>query len=116
MNEKRKLFRRKIIYYLKIRDRESGEIIGYLGDITAEGLMMVSQEAITIDRFFFLEIELPADIFGKKQIEVEAKCMWSKPDRNPSFFASGFQFFHIKSPEVETIIGLIAEYAFSANE
>ena len=44
MEEKRKHKRVNLIYYLEIFDNTTDKHLGYLVDITPEGLMMISEE------------------------------------------------------------------------
>ena len=56
MNEKRKLNRRHLIYYLRVFDRDTSILIGHLVDITAEGIMLISEDPIETDNIFQLKM------------------------------------------------------------
>ena len=84
--------RKNTPHNVKIIDAESNKVLGRVVDITADGLMMVGGEHVDPGRVFNLRIVLPSMTDGKHDITVQAEAVWSKPDTNPSFFQTGFQF------------------------
>jgi hypothetical protein len=113
MFEKRKLKRRHPIYYLPIMDQENNEMVGKLVDITSEGLMMISEKAVPTQKSYFLDIELPEEIYGQTHLTFHAKSLWCKKDVNPEFFATGFQFLEITPEDIINIDYLIEHFGFN---
>jgi len=112
MKEKRKHKRVNLIYYLEIHDNKTDKPLGYLVDISPEGLMMISEEEISSGKEYYLKMILPESAYGKKAISFKADSRWAKKDVNPAFFASGYQIVDIGPVESETIATLIANFAF----
>jgi hypothetical protein len=46
MQEKRKLKRRHLIYYLRVFEKNTDTLLGYLVDITPEGIMIMSESPV----------------------------------------------------------------------
>ncbi len=113
-HNKRQLKRVHLIYYLRIFDKDSGENVGHLVDITTQGIMMISEETIPSGKNFFLRMQLPTTITGREVIEFTAHCLWSKKDINPDFYVSGFKINSITTQEVKTITALINAYGFKS--
>jgi hypothetical protein len=111
-HNKRQLKRIHLIYYLRIFDKDSGENVGHLVDITTQGIMMISEETIPSGKNFSLRMQLPATITGRDEIEFAAHCLWCKKDINPDFYVSGFKINSITTHEVKTITALINAYGF----
>jgi hypothetical protein len=111
---KRKLRRVHLIYYLRIFDNNSGLNVGHLVDITTEGIMMISEEKVTLGKDFSLRMQLPTTITGREEINFTARSLWCKPDINPDFFVSGFRINDISPQEVKTITALINAYGFKS--
>ena len=107
--EKRKLKRRQLIYYLRVVERATGVLVGRLVDITTEGIMLVSGEALPTGREYDLKLEPPGgdDLGGA--VYFKAKSMWTHPDANPEFFDTGFQFITVSPDDVKQIQQLIRE-------
>ena len=58
-NDRRGIKRRHLIFHLRVFDRETGEKLGHVVDISAEGMMLVSESAIDVDRDYKLQMRLP---------------------------------------------------------
>lgn len=114
MLEKRKLKRRQLIYYLKVIDRTSGQPIGRLVDITTEGLMLVSSAKIEVGEQFKLKLCLPKEMGENRNVNFEARSVWSKTDVNPDFIDTGFQFVRVSDQDISSIIELIQEFELPA--
>ena len=112
MEEKRRAKRRHLIYYLKVYDRSNDTLIGQVGDITTEGLMLVTEGPMASNLFFQLRLLLPDEIEGKHEISFDAKTMWCKKDINPKFFNVGLKLINIEAKHLEIIRNLIYDYSF----
>jgi c-di-GMP-binding flagellar brake protein YcgR len=110
MLEKRKLKRRQLIYYLKVMDGKTNQLLGRLADITSEGLMLISEKTIETERNFHLDLLLPTGMRGGRMINIEARSLWSKRDVNPDLIDTGFRFIKISPQDLETIDELIMDY------
>lgn len=111
MDEKRSLKRRHLFFYLRIFNRKDGNLIGYLGDITPEGIMLISEKPLETNRFFKLRMDLPGTSTAKR-LEFEAKSIWCQPDVNPDFYDIGFQLLDMSKRDAATIGDLISDYGF----
>jgi hypothetical protein len=112
MAEKRKLKRRHLIYYLRVFDRESNKLIGHLIDISPQGIMIMSEEPLEVNKFFKLRMDLPVDIFEKTEIEFDAESRWTKKDINPEFYDTGFAIMNLSYTDGRLIEKLIDDYGF----
>lgn len=113
MQEKRKLQRRHLIYYLRVFDRNTVNLIGHLVDITPEGVMVISENPIETGITFQMRMILPKEIFKKEQITFEAISKWSDKDVNPSFYDTGFQLLDISDENRSIIAQLIDDFGFN---
>ncbi len=113
MQEKRKLQRRHLIYYLRVFDRNMVNLIGHLVDITPEGVMVISENPIEIGKTFQMRMILPKEFFGKEQITFDAVSRWTDKDINPNFYDTGFQLENISKENIEIITQLIEDFGFN---
>jgi hypothetical protein len=109
---KRKLKRRHLIYYLKVFDQITGQLMGHLVDITPEGIMLVSEKKIEINKSFNLRMELPAEILMQEEILFEATSLWCKKDINPDFYATGFRTILAEIGDLNLVERLVNRYGF----
>ena len=92
--------------FFGVYNRPSDEFIGYLVDISSEGMMILSKKAFPEGDTLKLRIELPVEIKGSDQLIVEAKCVWCERDTNPEFNRLGFSFTYT-FPHHAEVIGLL---------
>ena len=110
MQEKRKLRRRHLVYYLRVFDRNTGQLIGYLVYITPDGIMLMNEDGIETDTIFQFRMALPAEVFVKGQLDFDAKSLWCERDINPDFFDTGFQLLNVSEQDIDIIKHLISDY------
>ena len=111
--ELRKLKRRHLVYYLEVLDRNTGQFLGNLADITTEGLMLLTKERIERDTAFGLRIILPAGLLGKPHLDLNVESLWCERDINPDLFANGFRFVDISEEMLDDIEHLVDHYGFN---
>ncbi|MCE1255721.1 MAG: PilZ domain-containing protein [Anaerolineae bacterium] len=113
MENKRKLKRRHLIYYLRVFDQTNSQLVGHLVDITQEGLMLISEQPLNINETYHFRMILPSEILSKVELTFTATVVWSKKDVNPDFFATGFSLGDISTEDVMIIESLIHRYGFN---
>ena len=80
VKERRKLPRKYLVIYSRVFDRKSGQVIGYLSDLTVEGCMLIGESLIEQDTRLDIRVDLPDDPpFTRKQLDLTARAMWSRP-------------------------------------
>jgi hypothetical protein len=112
MHEKRKFKRRYLMYYVRVFDVYTGELVGNLVDITPQGAKLVSKASIPTNRVFQLKMELSEDIADKPYLEFTAKSLWCQPDIDPRLYNTGFQLLDVAPQDVEIIQRIIDTYGF----
>ena len=112
LQDKRKLKRRHLIYYLRVFSMPAAELLGHLVDITPEGIMIIGEKPIPVDQDYQLHMDLPAEIMGKDRIEFSAHSKWSNKDVDPSFFGTGFQLQNVNAEDLKIIKRLIIDFGF----
>lgn len=108
---RRKLKRRHLIYYLRLFDRISEQLVGHLVDITTKGIKVLSEEPLEVDKRYQFEMVLPEDM-GNERITFDATSIHCEEDVNPDFYATGFRIDQIESSHAELINQLIEEFGF----
>jgi len=113
MYERRKLKRRHLIYYLRVFDRETNQLVGHLVDLNASGVMLISVTPIDADKVFRLRMSLPSRIGGKEEWVFDAKSRWCQKDINPDFYDTGFMLMNVAESDLEVIGNLIKGFGFN---
>ena len=112
MENKRKLKRRHLIYYLRVFNKKGNKLLGHLVDLTTEGIMLIGEEPVKSGAQLNLKMQLPREIEGKRQVSFNAECIWCRKDINPDFYDSGFKLVKIGPKDVKRIENLILLSSF----
>jgi hypothetical protein len=112
LNENRKLVRRELIYYLKVTDRKTGLEFGRIGDLHAEGMLVLSPQPLPGQTVFKLFLELPKGIaaeLGYSVLPVQAEAVWNRPGPKLSNYSeNGLRFLNPPS-QAQAVINLLTE-------
>ena len=115
LNESRNLVRRELIYYLKVTDRHTGLEMGRLGDIHAEGMLVLTPEPLAQQTVYKLFLELPkamAQDEGYAELPIQAEALWSRPGPKPSnYHENGLRFLDLPAQAHKTIKRLTEIFA-----
>lgn len=114
--QRREQTRRHLLMYLKAFDISTDKFIGRLIDLTSNGLMILTENPIEINKIYLIKVELPEAIDGKSDITFDAKCMRCENDVNSDYFDAGFQIINLDAEEENMISKLIVRFGFSDKE
>ena len=113
MEERRKLPRKYLMAYSSVYSVPTGRLIGYLCDITLDGLMVISKEDMALDRELEVRIDLPEiPEFTQSNLKLKTKAVRSQPDIDPRLFNIGFQLLDIAPESKPVIEQMIETYEF----
>jgi len=111
MHERRKSKRRNLSYYMPVIDPKDEQIMGHLVDISLQGLMMDSQQALPLNKDLHLRLNVTADVAEKNAIEFIARVKWCRPDSiEPYLFDIGFEIIKISNQDAEIIKRIVEKY------
>jgi len=111
--EKRHSRRWELVFYLRIFDQADGSLLGHVIDISADGLMLLSEIPIELNKDFDLNLEMPASGTNeRKKISLKAHSIWKSSDANPDLIDTGFQLINPEKSSVDAIKKLIRELQF----
>ena len=113
MEERRKMPRKYLIIYSRVFNRGSGQLLGYLADMSLSGMMIISENAHPENASFPVRIDLPdTGKFRSDHIKLMCRVAWCQPDLDPSFHNIGFEFQDPTPEDLEIIQIMIDEYEF----
>jgi len=111
--EQRKIKRRHLIYYLEAVDRDTGQPLGFLVDITTKGVMLMSETPIEIEKMFQMKILLKTDLSAKKYLNFDAKSKWCKKSVNSEIYDTGFELINADISDFKEIEEIIDALGFN---
>jgi hypothetical protein len=111
--EKRQRRRWELVFYLRVFDQSNNTILGHVIDIHEDGLMLLSETPIELNKDYDLSLELPASGGSEREkISFRAHSIWQSGDANPDLVDTGFQLINPDKSSVESIKNLIEELQF----
>jgi hypothetical protein len=110
MEERRRLKRHHIMFYSRVFDRKTGTFLGYLGNLTAKGAMVIADEPLPAESDLQLRIDLPEDMYPKPLLNFKARSVWCNQDVDPNFYNIGFELFDVPEEDVKIIEQIVQDY------
>ena len=80
----------KLDNFLKVYNRRTGRELGYIGNISRNGLMLITRFRMETGTVFNMRIALPEAWMNKQYIDFDARCQWCRPDVDAESFDSGY--------------------------
>lgn len=110
MSERRKETRRKLMAFTPVYDLHPRVLLGYLGDLTLRGALVIGAKMITIHKETLLEIVFPSGLpdIPPTPVTIPARVAWCRPDEDPQYYNIGVEFSRV-SPEHERLFQEILE-------
>lgn len=110
MSERRKETRRKLMAFTPVYDLHPRMLLGYLGDLTPRGALVVGDTLVTINKETVLEIQFPNDLpdIPRLHVQIPARIAWCRLEEGPQDYHVGIEFMEV-TPDLEDLIQHILE-------
>ena len=113
MDERRRLDRKYLIVYSRVFERSLGRMLGYLGDLSLFGAMIISEQPQVVNSVLPLRFDLPdLQLFKAGQLDIAARVAHCEPDINPAFYNIGFEFLDVSTEKKAIIEKMMDAYEF----
>jgi hypothetical protein len=110
MSIERKESRKKLMTFTPVYDVLHKTLLGYVGDLTLQGVMVIGEKSVEVGKHLTLGIEFSENLpeISAMRVAISARAAWCRPDESPQYFNIGFEFIEV-SPENTKIIDAILE-------
>jgi len=98
------------MFYSRVFNRQTGEIIGYLGDLSAQGMMVIAEHPLDANEQFEISMDLPEEIYARPSLNFSVQSIWCKPDLDPAFFTIGFKLLNPVPEDVRIVHRILNDY------
>jgi hypothetical protein len=106
--------RRKVLTFTPVYDLNAKILLGYLGDLTLKGGLLVSEKPIEIDRTLTLAIEFHISSENPPEhVSLPARVAWCKADKHKTFYNTGLEFLTLTDQNKKVIETVLEMYKFS---
>lgn len=109
-NNRRSERRRKLMAFTPVYDLHPRLLLGYLGDMTLRGALIIGTSLVTVNRETVLEIQFPSELpdISVVKATIPARIAWCRQDESPDYYNIGVQFTEV-TPETEDLLVRILE-------
>jgi hypothetical protein len=99
--------------YSQVFDVNRGKLIGYLGDLSLIGAMIIGDEPQKTDEKMTISIQLPElpDVSAKNLV-LRVRIAWCHQDLSPEYFNVGMEFSVVTDDQKKIIESIIENYEF----
>ena len=106
--------RRKVMTFTPVYDLQANILLGYLGDLTLKGALMVSEGPVEIDRTLNLAIEFreTSDIPATR-ITIPARVAWCKQEEHRTYYNTGMEFIEMTEQNKKVIVAILEKHQSS---
>lgn len=112
MHMPRSIERHQLPYYLKVFNRITDKPMGYIGNVSLDGLMLISQLPMLVNARFDMRLKIPGRDGQIHPIDFQATCQWSREDITPGSYDSGFALVAPPADYVEMVDALRHYFSF----
>ncbi len=112
MSEQRKAARKKLMSFTPVYDLQNN-LLGYLGNLTLQGAMVVGNKPIEANKVSGLVIEFhgtpetPA-----ARMVIPTRVAWCKREEYSPYYNTGFEFLELTDQDKMVISSILARYEF----
>ncbi|MGI9280626.1 MAG: PilZ domain-containing protein [Endozoicomonas sp.] len=111
--ERRSIKRHQLNEYLTVYNRNTLREMGSIGNISSNGLMLISTVPVLIGAVYSMRIMLPGRDEEHSFVDFDARCHWCKPDVGPEFFDSGYSIVNAGHDIIDLVEALKEYFSFT---
>lgn len=113
MSELRKDERKKMVAFMPVYELHQNRLIGYLGDLTLQGALVVGETALEVGKRMTLGIEFrPTPETPLTRMVFTVRVAWSRQEGNNRECNNGVEFIELSKEKKELIEAILERYQF----
>lgn len=111
MQSQRHISRLQLPSYLKVFNRITDKPMGFIGNVSVDGMMLISELPLLVGARFEMRLKIPGQP-TQRFVDLSATCQWSHEDVTPGSFDSGFALIAPPAEYIEMICALRRYFSF----
>jgi len=114
MSNRRRESRRKLTVFTPVYERNPRLLLGYVGDITLKGMLIIGRTPIPVNKTTISEIDFPGEFPNASGLKttIPARVAWCRKDENPEYYDIGIEFTEVTAEQVELFQKTLERYHF----
>jgi hypothetical protein len=116
-NEKRRIERRNISYYIPVSEFGTTRTLGVILDISLGGFKIDSREQVPSGRIKNFYIDLPNDVAPQFARTFTGRSIWCRPDHiDPTSYNVGYEFVNISQANELVVQHIFENYGLKPGD
>jgi hypothetical protein len=113
MSNQRKEERKKLMSFTPVYELPARTVIGYLGDLTMQGAMIVGEKPEQVDRKLTLSIDFHETLVTPAtRMILPVRVAWCKKEEGSTFYNTGVEFQGLSDQNALVIRAILERYQF----
>jgi c-di-GMP-binding flagellar brake protein YcgR len=115
MNDRRQETRKKVMAFTPVYDRERNSVIGYLGNLTLNGMMIIGEKPLDENSIIKLMLDFRNDLpeISATKLIIDARVARCAPDdESTRDFRIGVEFTNVNEAHTKIIQAILNRYHF----
>jgi len=114
VSTQRKEPRKKLMAFTPVYDLRHKTLLGFVGDLTLKGAMVIGEKSVETEKHFILGIEFPEapPTLTATRIVIPARVAWCRQEDGPQSFNIGFEFTEVSAENAAVIEAVLERYQF----
>lgn len=109
MSNQRRIQRHQLPYYLNVFNRYTDRPLGFIGNLSEGGLMLISRYPMMLAQRFEMRLKVPGQDSKIHYVDFSVMSLWSREDVTPGSYDTGFALI-TPSPEIRDMIDALHHY------
>ena len=107
--------RRKLMTFTPVHDVHTNTLLGYLGDLTLKGALMVSEKPVEAGRTLTMTIEFheTPDKSPAMHMIISARVAWCKLEEHRTYYNVGMEFLDMTKQNKQLVEKILEKYEIS---
>jgi PilZ domain len=113
MSEQREEERKILMAFTPVFDMHKNRLMGYLGDLTLQGAMVVGDMPVEIDQKITLGIEFrETPETPATRMVLPVRVAWGKKEETSPYYKTGVEFLELTNKDKKVIEAILERYQF----
>jgi hypothetical protein len=113
MADERKEKRKKLMAFTPVHDQEKNILLGYLGDLTMKGALVIGEKPLETDTLTTLAFDFPeTPEFPGRRVFFPVRIAWSKREPEAEYYDSGVEFQELSDENTDILKSILERYQY----
>lgn len=101
-----------LVFYLRVFDDLSNNILGHLIDVSERGVLLMTEDPMDLNEDHRLRIRLPALVRDRHDVVLRVTSRWCRKESAPDHYLTGFQIYDVDISTKKVVSNIIKDLGY----